>query len=129
MPRGKKAIPSLPMQLTPGINDPTSTNARLARQVDVLLTRLETEEHITIKEHYMTVLAICRMQTIFMALRKERPPDDYTRAGSSVRKYAPAFQTHDVGGRASTAGPAADELDTVIDDLLGDRDDPVEAAE
>lgn len=80
--------------------DPKNINGRLYAQVSELLTQLETSEHITIKERIAALIAIGRVQTIFVGLRKEKSGDDT--AGSTVRKYAGAFK-NDPGGRKKRA--------------------------
>ena len=106
--------------------DPLEINVRLYRQISALLEQLENDD-VDIKVRYMALMAIARMQAVFVALRKEKfdAPD----RGSSVRKYAGAFtkqQANAARRRKAPARPAEPEpddtnLDAIID---GDTDDP-----
>ena len=110
--------------------DPQNINARLYNQVSELLTQLETGKSITLKERVAALVAIGRIQTIFLALRIKGEKDE-SNVGSSVRKYATAFQTHDARRRKAVAGPTADDdADADGDDLLrlGDEDDDRDSA-
>ena len=68
------------------------------------------------------LIAIGRIQTIFMSLRQKGAKDGDEAAGSSVRKYATAFQAHDARRRKAIAG-AAEDGDDDGDDLGLDDDD------
>lgn len=81
--------------------DPKQIGPRLYNQVSALLTQLETGEHITLKERVQALVAIGRLQQIFLALRKGQPDDE--RAGSTVKKYATAFSAADAAGRRKAA--------------------------
>jgi hypothetical protein len=105
--------------------DPLNINVRLYQQISELLSQLETGD-ADIKTRYMALMAIARMQAVFVALRKEKA--DGPNRGSSVRKYQAEFQTHAARGRKALArasarpepGPDSDsELDSIID---GDED-------
>ena len=110
--------------------DPLSVNERLYRQISELLKQLETKgEKVTIRERYMALASIARIQYIFVSLRKEKVSD--VDAGSAVRKYATAFKPHDVGGRkkiARSAGRAQlakpePEPDDILDAEFDNDDD------
>ena len=107
--------------------DPLSVNVRLYNQASELLHQLETSPHVTLRERYMALVAVGRIQVIFMGLRKEKLDD--SNAGSAVRKYATAFKAHGDGGRKAIAGPAAPEPepDIGLDDIWGDDDDDAAA--
>lgn len=106
--------------------DPHNINIRLQNQISELLRQLE-EGDADIKTRYMALMAIARMQAVFVALRKEKF-DEPTR-GSSVRKYAGAFtKAHDPGRRKTGTGPDApaepdDDLDAIIDGTDSGDDD------
>lgn len=86
--------------------DPLNINARLYKQLDLLLDQLETRDDaddgpkITLKERIAALIAVGRIQTIFAGLRKKDPDDPD--AGSSVRKYAGAFKNE--AGRGAKGG-------------------------
>lgn len=85
--------------------DPKNINGRVYRQLDVLLKKLETSEHVTVKELTAALLVITRIQFVFVGIRKEKLNDDD--AGSAVRKYAGAFKQNDARGRKKVAGGRA----------------------
>jgi hypothetical protein len=85
--------------------DPKDLKGRLYNQVDRLLDQLETGEHITLKERVAALIAVGRLQLIFVGLRKEKT--DEPDRGSAVRKYASAFAANDSRRRAASARPAA----------------------
>ena len=92
--------------------DPKSINQRLYDQVDVLLKQLERggDEIVTLKERIAALIAIGRVQIMFVGLRKEKFDDDAGRAGSAVRKYAGAFAADDARRRTQRArADAADD--------------------
>jgi hypothetical protein len=91
---------------TPHKNDPLNVNARLYHQLDRLLDQLETGEHITLRERVQALIAVGRLQVMFLGLRKEKNPDDAAAAGSAVRKYSKAF-TH-ASGRRKAGGRDAE---------------------
>jgi hypothetical protein len=76
--------------------DPHNINQRLMRQVARLLDQLEEGEHVTIKDRFQALMAIARIQYVFVNLRKEKL--DEPAAGTAVRKYQTAFK-NDAGGR------------------------------
>ena len=98
--------------------DAHSINARLLKQVSRVLDDLEGEAAIGPKERIMALLAIGRLQVLFVAMRKAG--GDHDNAGRSVRKYASAFKTHAnaSGRRKGAARPAhtPDDLDDLDDD-------------
>ena len=103
--------------------DPRNINMRLYNQVSELLRQLEEDKDVSINERYMALVAIGRIQAIFVALRKEKI-DEPTR-GTTVRKYAAAFKAHDASRRAELARSAAAadgaaESDSGIGDIWGD---------
>jgi hypothetical protein len=84
--------------------DPLGVNTRLYKQISELLTDLEQPEagqRITMRERIAAIIAIGRIQTIFVGLRKENPG---VGSGSTVRKYAAAFK-NDASGRKKITGP------------------------
>jgi len=90
-----------------------------------MLTQLEEGEHITLKERIAALIAIGRIQVIFMGLRKEKV-DDSAVAGSKVRKYAAGFKANDLGRRATASGHAIepdDEPDDTLAAIVGGADD------
>jgi len=100
--------------------DPKNIGARLYAQVAVLLDQLETSDGVTIKERYMALASIARIQMIFQAIRlKDAKTDDPT-AGSAVRKYSTAFAAHDAR-RRKAGGRDTDDAD--LADLIGDDDE------
>ena len=108
------------------IADPKNVNSRLYAQIATLLDDLEAEdarEHLDIKERIAALIAIGRIQTIFMNLRKENPNVARPRAGSTVRKYSTAFKSkaHVTRGRKARARSAA--ADDIADDGFGGDDD------
>jgi len=101
--------------------DPKNLSSRLYNQVDTLLDQLETGEDVSIKERYMALVAIARIQVIFQAIRlKEAKVDDGT-AGSAVRKYSTAFQAHDARRRKTGTGRDTDDAD--LEELIGDEEE------
>ena len=102
--------------------DPKSINSRLYNQVDAMLEALEDPEaHITLKERIAALIAIGRIQVIFMGLRKEKL-DDNAGAGSAVRKYAGAFKADDPRERKTRPrpGPSPNADDDDLSDLIDD---------
>jgi hypothetical protein len=106
---------------SPTAADPLAINPRLYRQISNLLDDLERgDEDISIRERIAALVAIGRLQTIFVGLRKETK-DGTGSAGSAVRKYSKAF-THAAGGaKGRPRSAAADEPDDdpFADDGLG----------
>jgi hypothetical protein len=94
--------------------DPLDINGRLYRQIGELLDQMEGDPTISLGDRIKALIAVGRIQTIFVGLRKENRSDPD--AGSAVRKYAGAFKNAAGGrkarGRPSAAAAAADdELD------------------
>lgn len=105
--------------------DPLNVNARLYNQIAALLDELEAKPKkggspIGIRERIAALIAIGRIQTIFVGLRKESGSG--RNAGSSVRKYASAFKDANRGRKASgrRAAVAAADDDFEPDDGTGD---------
>ena len=105
--------------------DPLNVNQRLYRQVAELLKQLEENDHVTLRERFQALMAIARIQYVFVNLRKEKIADEST--GSAVRKYATAFKANDPRGRKKIAGAkprAVPELERDdIEQFLNDDDD------
>ena len=94
-------------------------NGRLIRQVARVLDDLEDRNlPIGPKERIMALLAIGRLQMLFVAMRKRGGDSD--NAGSSVRKYSKAFKAHAGRGGKTAARPEPDDL--------ADDDDDTDAA-
>ena len=101
--------------------DPENHSARLYRLIGVLITKLEGSDTVTIKDLYMALASISRMQLYCQQLRLMDAKDEPT-AGSAVRKYSAAFTAHDARRRKALARTAAADADG--DDLvLGDDDE------
>jgi hypothetical protein len=111
-------------------------NDRLLSQIDKLLEQLETKggDKITMRERVTALIAIGRLQIMFVGLRKEKMPDEST--GSSVRKYASAFanapRRRKGGGDGAAALADADDSggldDSYLRDAIGGDDEPEDAA-
>jgi hypothetical protein len=106
--------------------DPLNVNVRLYEQVSEMLSQLENSPNITLRERIAALIAIGRIQVLFVNLRKEKINDPGS--GSSVRKYAAAFKAHDARRRKAIAGPKPEpepepEPEPAIDDPFGDDDD------
>jgi hypothetical protein len=96
------------VKLVPAGRDPKDLRGRLYNQIDLLLGQLEDPDRsgrITLRERVTALIAVGRLQIMFVAMRKEKAPDD-TVAGSSVRKYATAF-ANDARRGTKRAGSAA----------------------
>ena len=108
--------------------DPHNINARLQNQVAQLLTQLEEGEHITLRERVQALVAIGRVQIMFVGLRKEKA--DEPDRGSAVRKYASAFAANDARRRKAGAGSleAVRAEDAEIAAAFGGDDDGDDAA-
>jgi hypothetical protein len=103
--------------------DPKNVNARLYAQISRLLDDLaDNDEDIGIRERIAALVAIARIQTLFMGLRKEERPSDRA-TGSAVRKYSTAFKNAGSGrkARGGRTAPAASE--PITDDDFGSDDD------
>ena len=78
------------------------------------------------------LVALARIQYVFVSLRKEKAGDDVD-AGSAVRKYAGAFKANDPRGRkkaprSTTRTAVAAVPDPEPDDNWFERDDDGDAA-
>lgn len=87
--------------------DPLNVNARLYRQISVLLEQMEdkdADEKLTIRERIAALTAIGRIQVIFAGLRKEQ---SNVGSGSSAKKYEGAFVQQNATRRGTAdTGPA-----------------------
>jgi hypothetical protein len=105
-------------------SDPLNVNARLYRQIARLLDDLEEEDvkqNLDIKERIAALIAVARIQTVFVALRKEDRGG--TRgSGSAVRKYSKAFAANASRGRKATAGRTRSAAAELAADDFGDDD-------
>jgi hypothetical protein len=105
------------------IFDPLDVNGRLYRQIGKLLSQLEEAEDLGIRDRIAALVAVGRIQTIFVGLRKENQGDPD--AGSAVRKYSGVFKTdHATGGRKKATGTTAPKPTPDIDPWSDDDDDP-----
>lgn len=103
--------------------DPENVNSRLYHQVSELLRQLEENNaEITIPQRINALIAIGRIQTIFLNLRLKDKPDE-SAAGATVRKYAGAFEAHDARRRKATARAAAAAAEDDGDDIFADDDE------
>jgi hypothetical protein len=105
--------------------DPLNINARLYKQLGKLLDdmeRADRDETMTFPQRISALIAVGRVQKIFVDLRKGDLFDGT--AGSTVRKYAAAFaRPHAArGGKANSRSAAVVELDSERDDDDGDDD-------
>jgi hypothetical protein len=107
MPGKKASVTALPSRPL----DPHNINSRLQNQVATLLTQLEEGEHVTLRERVQALVAIGRIQIMFVGLRKEKA--DEPERGSAVRKYAAAFEANDARRRKTGTGPAPGSLEAV----------------
>jgi len=105
----------------PNPRDPLDLNTRLYHHISKLLDELNSDDAgpITLRERIAAIIAIGRLQVMFMSLRKETT-DDHA-SGSTVRKYTTAFKDGSRGRKAIT-GPSP-EPEPDIADLLGSDDD------
>ena len=101
--------------------DPLNVNGRLYQQMSYLLDQVETDPAITFRERLAAVIAIGRIQVMFVNLRKESS-DDGT-SGSAVRKYATAFKNAGRGRKKIARSSTPAITDQSDDDDWGD-DDP-----
>ena len=111
--------------------DPANINGRLYRQLDLVLEGLEDPERhekVTLKERIAALIAIGRLQVIFMGLRKEKTDDHAGTAGSAVRKYAGAF-ADDNRRRKTRPRPAAEPTEDDIERIIGAGTDAALAGE
>ena len=104
-PKAKPIIGDLPDTRLAGA-DPLQVNSRLYMQISELLSDLESGTNVTLRERVAALVAIGRIQTIFVGLRKEKGVYE-PNAGAAVRKYATAFTKDDASRRKKIAGPRA----------------------
>jgi hypothetical protein len=105
-----------------GNSDPLGINARLYKQLGRLLDEMEKwDDTLTIPQRINALIAVGRIQVMFMGLRKES--NDSGREGRSVRKYAAAFKNAARRGapNAGRSGPGPD------DDPAFDAEDDIPA--
>lgn len=93
--------------------DNYNIDARLMRQIDKLLTQLESHKGVSLKDRHMALSAIARIQVAYAKTFAK----DEENVGSSVRKYTAAFASNAARGRAAVSGPAAAPA------AVDDRDD------
>jgi len=103
--------------------DSLKVNERLYRQIAKVLDDLEQRgDELSIRDRIAALVAVGRIQTIFVSLRKEHQDDD--NAGSAVRKYSGAFAgksaAHGTRKRKAASRAASAEPDPIWDD----DDDP-----
>lgn len=131
-PSKKETVVGLPKNKSGNVvstPDPLQINRRLYNQVSELLKQLEESKNVTLKERYMALASIARIQYIFVNLRKEKIGDPDV--GSTVRKYAGAFAKNDTRRRTTIAGSALEpepEPDWFDNDDNGDDDNDGNAA-
>jgi hypothetical protein len=105
--------------------DALKVNERLYRQIAKVLDDLEQRgDELTIRDRIAALVAVGRIQTIFVSLRKEHQEDD--NAGAAVRKYAGAFKAkaaHGVGRRKKATRSAARASEQPDDPIQWDDDD------
>lgn len=107
-------------------SDPRAVNSRLYEQIARLLDELEdadVNQKLDIKERIAAIIAIGRIQTIFVGLRKENRDGPTRSSGSAVRKYSKAFTANAGRGRKTTAGRRAAAAELADDDEPSDDDD------
>jgi len=95
--------------------DPLSINERLYKQVGHLLTQLEDEDNavgVTIPQRISALIAIGRIQTIFMGLRKEEEPGH---VGSKPQQYSRTFKENAARGRKKATGRSRAASATVVE--------------
>jgi hypothetical protein len=104
--------------------DPLDINTRLYHHISKLLDELDKRdagETITLRERLAAIIAIGRLQVMFMGLRKENK--DNVSTGSTVRKYTAAFKANDAGRRKKIAGPSPEPEPDIADIFRDDEDD------
>jgi hypothetical protein len=105
-------------------HDPLQINSRLYAQIGKLLDDLEAKDvknNLDIKERIAALIAIGRIQTIFVGLRKENISG--TGSGSAVRKYSRAFAKKDAGSGRAKATRGRRAVSAGADDFEPDTDD------
>jgi hypothetical protein len=106
-------------------HDPLQINSRLYNQIARLLDDLEAKDakqNLDIKERIAALIAVGRIQIMFVNLRKENLSG--TGSGSAVRKYKQAFaKANAAGGRKKAAGRGRAGAAQLADDDFADDDD------
>lgn len=108
--------------------DPLRVSGRLYKQIDLVLKDLEGigkgADYIAVTpaQRVSALKAIAQIMILQQTLRIKEV-NDPGRAGSSVRKYATAFQTNAARGRANAAGPNVVDISDVIAELNDETDD------
>lgn len=104
--------------------DALDVDARLYRQVSMLLDQLEGKKVVDMRERIAALSAIARIRIAYTKLSAGK---DKGNVGSAVRKYSAAFAANAASGRAGHSGPVAvalpDREDDLADELSLD-DDP-----
>jgi hypothetical protein len=85
--------------------DPLDVNGRLYQMMSDLLDDMASMKKVGIRDRIAALVAIGRIQTMFMGLRKEFKVEQPA-AGSTVRKFASAFSAHAARGRKASARSA-----------------------
>lgn len=98
--------------------DPKRLNARLYAQMDKLLKRLEDNDEEITTPQFITAIKTIAQVMILQANLKAKNLNEPTNPGSSVRRYASAFQKNAARGRTDDAGSG--DLGGAFDD----DDDP-----
>ena len=99
------------------VNIDDQISARLKKRMVHLLDMLEKHaDSFTIPQEISAMIALGRLQVMFVALRKEDRSDG--RSGSAIRKYSTAFAKKNAAGRGKSGiGLATAELaDALADD-------------
>jgi hypothetical protein len=103
-------------------HDPLQINSRLYNQIARLLDDLEAKDakqRLDIKERIAALIAVGRIQIMFVNLRKENISG--AGSGSAVRKYSKAFKDA-TGGRKKAAGRGRAAAAELADDDFSDDD-------
>jgi hypothetical protein len=105
-------------------SDPLQINSRLYNQIARLLDDLEAKDakqRLDIKERIAALIAVGRIQIMFVNLRKENLSG--AGSGSAVRKYSKAFTKANVAsGRKKAAGRGRAAAAELADDDFSDDD-------
>jgi hypothetical protein len=106
--------------------DPDNHSARIYKLITKLIGKLEADDgKVTVKELYMALASISRMQLYCQQFRLKEIKDEPA-AGSAVRKYATAFSSYDTRRRKTATRPADDDAD--LDALIAEDDDERDTA-
>jgi hypothetical protein len=101
-----------PAQEMPAPLDPRNVNGRLYEAISKLLDNFDD---MTVREQVATVAAIARIQVLFQKIREEQGAIPSS-AGTTVKRYAKAFEAHAARGRKAVAGSEIPLLDASYDD-------------